>query len=161
LPPGGSRSFAAERWPGVSRTLGARIRAELTRGPAEGALPVITGSDRDAGAIAAAVANAERAGVASRVAFSVRPLSAAELSSGTRGWVVTNPPYGVRVGEADRVRDLWAQLGHVLRARARGWRVALLSPDPALERQLGVPLRVVAQTSNGGIPVRLVVGDVA
>jgi 23S rRNA G2445 N2-methylase RlmL len=42
--------------------------------------------------------------------------------------VVTNPPYGVRVGDAARVRDLWAQLGHVLRARAVGWRVALLSP---------------------------------
>jgi putative N6-adenine-specific DNA methylase len=74
---------------------------------------------------------------------------------------VTNPPYGVRVGDAARVRDLWARLGDVLRQRARGWRVALLSPDPALERQVGLPFTVVAQTSNGGIPVRLLVGDVA
>jgi putative N6-adenine-specific DNA methylase len=74
--------------------------------------------------------------------------------------VVTNPPYGVRVGEADHVRDLWAQLGHVLRERARGWSVAILSPDPALERQLRIPTRVVATTSNGGIPVRMIVGEV-
>jgi putative N6-adenine-specific DNA methylase len=74
--------------------------------------------------------------------------------------VVTNPPYGVRVGDAERVRDLWAQLGHVLRQRAPGWRFALLSPNAALERQLGLPTRVVAQTSNGGIPVRLVIGEV-
>ena len=161
LPPGRDRTFAAERWPGVSRTLGARIRAELSRLPSEGASASIAGSDRDAGAVEAAVANAERAGVSSIVTFSVRPLSAAEFPTGARGWVVTNPPYGVRVGDADRVRDLWAQLGHLLRARARGWRVALLSPDAALERQLGLGLRVVAQTSNGGIPVRLVVGDVA
>ena len=160
LPPGAFRTFAAERWPGVSRALGGRVRAELTRPPTDVAPPVIAGSDRDAGAISAATANAERAGVAHSVAFSVRPLSAAELPSGVRGWVVSNPPYGVRVGETDRVRDLWAQLGHVLRARARGWRVALVSPDAALERQLGLPLRVVAQTGNGGIPVRLVVGDV-
>jgi putative N6-adenine-specific DNA methylase len=160
-PAGGSRTFAAERWPGVARTLGERVRAELSRPASTGASLAITGSDRDAGAIAAAEANAERAGVAGDLSFAVRPLSAAEFVTNTRGWVVTNPPYGVRVGEADRVRDLWAQLGHVLRARASGWRVALLSPDPALERQLGLPLRVVAQTSNGGIPVRLVVGDVA
>ncbi|HET9013848.1 MAG TPA: hypothetical protein VFN38_18615 [Gemmatimonadaceae bacterium] len=158
--PGGQRGFAAERWPGVSRTLGERVRAELAARAHTSALPPIAGSDRDAGAIAAAVANAERAGVPGDVTFAVRPLSAMELPAGGPGWVVTNPPYGVRVGDADRVRDLWAQLGHVLRERAAGWRVALLSPEPALERQLRMPLRVVAQTTNGGIPVRIVVGEV-
>lgn len=73
---------------------------------------------------------------------------------------MTNPPYGVRVGDADGVRDLWAVLGRVLRERAPGWRVALLSPDPALERQLGLRLTVAAQTTNGGIPVRLMAGRV-
>ena len=160
LPPGAHRTFSAERWPGVSRTLGARVRAELAERARPGSPVGIVGSDRDAGAIDAARANAERAGVEADIAFSVRSLSAAEFPAESRGWVVTNPPYGVRVGDADRVRDLWAQLGHVLRERARGWRVALLSPDPALERQLRIPLSVVAQTTNGGIPVRLVVGEV-
>ena len=66
----------------------------------------------------------------------------------------------MRVGESERVRDLWAQLGNVLRERAPGWRLALLSPDPALERQLRIPLRAAAATSNGGIPVRIMVGEV-
>ncbi|MFL5606240.1 MAG: class I SAM-dependent RNA methyltransferase, partial [Gemmatimonadaceae bacterium] len=160
IAPGVLRTFAAERWPGVSRTLGARVRGELAERARPGAAGVIAGFDRDAGAISAAVANAERAGVSADVTLAVRSLSAAAFPTGSRGWVVTNPPYGVRVGEADQVRDLWAQLGHVLRARARGWRVALLSPDPALERQLRIPLRVAAATSNGGIPVRIVVGEV-
>lgn len=160
LPPGGARTFAAERWPGVSRTLGDRIRRELAGAARAGTPTTIVGADRDAGAIGAALANAERAGVARDIAFATQSISAAVFPAGAAGWVVTNPPYGVRVGDTDRVRDLWAQLGHVLRARARGWRVALMSPDPALERQLGLGLRVVAQTTNGGIPVRLVVGDV-
>ena len=163
IPPGGSRSFAAERWPGVSRTVGERVRSELSEAGARARSPRppdIVGSDRDAGAVAAARANAERAGVATGITFVVRSVSDVAFPAGGRGWVVTNPPYGVRVGDASRVRDLWAQLGHVLRARAVGWRVALLSPEPALERQLQIPLRVVAQTSNGGIPVRLVVGEV-
>jgi putative N6-adenine-specific DNA methylase len=163
IPPGRNRPFAAERWPGVSRTVGERVRAELAEAAARvrSAEPsIIAGSDRDEGAVAAARANAERAGVAAEISFAVRSLSDAAFPAGERGWVVTNPPYGVRVGEASRVRDLWAQLGNVLRARAAGWRVALLSPEPALERQLRIPLRVVAQTSNGGIPVRLVVGEV-
>lgn len=159
--PGAARAFSAERWPGVARTLGARIRSELAERERTGSTPSILGSDRDAGAIAAAVANADRAGVSGDVGLAVRSLSAAEFPGGGHGWVVTNPPYGVRVGDTERVRDLWAQLGHVLRAKAKGWRIAVLSPDPALERQLGISVRAVAQTTNGGIPVRLVVGDVA
>ncbi|HET9012907.1 MAG TPA: hypothetical protein VFN38_13870 [Gemmatimonadaceae bacterium] len=161
LPPGGRRHFAAERWPGVSRELGDRVRRELNERARADAPARIAGSDRDAGAIDASRGNAERAGVPGDVELSVRSLSAIEFPAAPRGWVVSNPPYGVRVGDADRVRDLWAQLGNVLRERAGGWRVALLSPDPALERQLRIPLTVVAQTTNGGIPVRLVVGEVA
>jgi hypothetical protein len=58
------------------------------------------------------------------------------------------------------VRDLWAQLGNVLRRQAPGWRVTLLSPGPMLERQLQIPMHVIARTTNGGIPVRIVSGVV-
>ena len=169
IPPGAHRTFAAERWPGVSEALGREVRAELaarTR-PLPGvgvgsdrAIGAIMGSDRDAGAIEAARGNAARAGVADDISFAVHALSAAPIPAHERGWIVTNPPYGVRVGESGRVRDLWAQLGKVLRVRAPGWEVALLSPDQALERQLGFPLRLAARTTNGGIPVRIMVGQV-
>ena len=66
----------------------------------------------------------------------------------------------MRVGDTAHVRDLWAQLGNVLRRRVPGWRVTLLSPDAALERQLKIPVQVVARTTNGGIPVRIVNGVV-
>jgi len=160
IPPGAKRRFAVERWPGVPPTLGAWVRAELAGRGAVERLPTIAGSDRDDGAIRAAESNAERAGVRDNLTLAVEALSASVFPESDRGWVVANPPYGVRVGEADRVRNLWARLGQVLRDRAVGWRVALLSPDAALERQLGIGVRVVAQTSNGGIPIRLVVGEV-
>lgn len=160
IPPGLNRTFAVERWPGVSRVLGAAVRVELSASSIGRAPGAIIGSDRDAGAIAAASANAQRAGVAGDVELAIHSLSAMRIPGDATGWVVTNPPYGVRVGESDRVRDLWAQLGNVLRARAPGWRVAIVSPDPSLERQLAIPMRVVTQTSNGGIPVRLVCGEV-
>lgn len=160
IPPGARRRFAVERWPGVPPTLGAWVRNELAGRRAVERLPTIAGSDRDEGAIRAATSNAERAGVLDDITLAVQTLSAASFPDSERGWVVTNPPYGVRVGEADRVRNLWARFGQVLRERAAGWRVALLSPDVALERQLGLPVRAVAQASNGGIPVRLIVGEV-
>jgi putative N6-adenine-specific DNA methylase len=159
IAPGARRRFAMERWPTVPAGLGDDVRAELVGRERPGRGTVIVGSDRDAGAIAAAVSNAERAGVAGDVELAVRSISAAQFT-GSLGWVVANPPYGVRVGDAAQVRDLWAQLGNVLRERARGWRVAVLSPDAALERQLRIPLSVAGATSNGGIPVRLMVGEV-
>ena len=160
IAPGAHRTFAMERWPGMSITLGERVRAELATRMLATSAAMIVGSDRDAGAIAAATSNADRAGVTADLTLAVRSVSAAVFPEAGKGWIVTNPPYGVRVGESDRVRDIWAQFGTVLRERAPGWRVALLSPDPALERQLKIPLRVAATTSNGGIPVRLMVGDV-
>ena len=160
IPAGAHRAFAVERWPGVSAELARAVRAEL-EATALGAAPgAIVGSDRDAGAIESARGNAARAGVASDVALGVHAISAMPLPEADRGWIVTNPPYGMRVGDSARVRDLWAQLGNVLRRRAPGWRVTRLSPDAALERQLQIPMQLLARTTNGGSPVRIVVGTV-
>ena len=161
IAPGAKRRFAVERWPGVPPTLGAWVRSELAGRGAVATLPHSIGTDRDEGAIRAAEDNAERAGIRRISTLAVSALSAVEFPPAERGWVVTNPPYGVRVGEVDRVRNLWARLGQVLRERAPGWRVTLLSPDAALERQLGIRVRMVAQTTNGGIPVRVVTGEIS
>jgi putative N6-adenine-specific DNA methylase len=64
------------------------------------------------------------------------------------------------VGDRDRLRNLYAQLGNVLRAKCPGWRFALLSADPALERQLRFRLESILRTSNGGIDVRVVAGEI-
>ena len=158
--PGAQRSFAMERWPTFPAGLGERLRERLAEGELRIADAIIAASDRDAGAITAAMANADRAGVIADIQLAIHSLSAADFPIADRGWVVTNPPYGVRVGESDRVRDLWAQLGNVLRERASGWKLTLLSPDVALERQLRIPLHAATALSNGGIPVRLMVGEV-
>ncbi|HEU4722055.1 MAG TPA: hypothetical protein VFS59_11890 [Gemmatimonadaceae bacterium] len=160
MPPGARREFAIERWPGVPAELVRGVRSELGALVRASAAGAIVGSDRDAGAIESAQGNAQRAGVAADVELAVHAISAMRLPEGDRGWIVSNPPFGVRVGEGSRVRDLWAQLGNVLRRRAPGWRVTLLSPDPALERQLQIPVHVVTRTTNGGIPVRIVSGVV-
>jgi putative N6-adenine-specific DNA methylase len=76
------------------------------------------------------------------------------------GWLVTNPPYGKRVGEEAALRDLWARLGQWARVRCPGWQAAVLAPDAALGRQLGLPLRPALRTANGGLPVQVLAGTV-
>ena len=153
------RAYACAAWPEFDASAWAAVLARA-RGEIRPSSPVpILGSDRDEGAIQAAAANAARAGVEGDLELSVRAVSAMEPPPGP-GWIVINPPYGVRVGERDPLRNLYAALGSTMRTKAPGWTLALLSPDPALERQVGVPLREALRTSNGGIPVRLAVGRV-
>ena len=159
MAPGLNRQFACVDWPDFPRAALARAVAEA-RGQELARSPVpIQGSDRDAGAIDAARANAERAGVSQDVVFSVRALSAIEPPAGP-GLVAANPPYGVRVGERHEIRNLYAQLGHVLKRQCAGWRLALFSPDAKLTAQLGFAMQTVLATSNGGIPVHVEVGAV-
>src|SRR5215831_12722540 len=159
IAPGRNRSFAFLEWPSVDRALwlelvSAARDAERSRAPVS-----IAGSDRDAGAIRAARANAERAGVAGDIELAVQPISALSAAPAP-GLIASNPPYGVRIGDADRLRNLYAQLGNVARRQRPGWQLALLSADPTLERHVGLQFEARFATRNGGIPVRLVVATV-
>lgn len=153
------RAFAFERWPGHDDDLWRRVVEEARSGILPRAGVPLLASDRDQGALAATESNAGRAGVLDDLTLSVRPLSALEPPLGT-GWLITNPPYGARVGDPRALRDLYAALGNLARRRLPGWTLALLSADRQLEARIGIPLRDELRTRNGGIPVRLVVGRV-
>jgi putative N6-adenine-specific DNA methylase len=150
--PGAQRAFAFQRWPSFQPGTWASVHADVRR--AETAvvvtLPVILAADRDAGAARAAAENAARAGVDAVVEVRRAPIAEtlASLPS-PPGWLVTNPPYGARVGGPD-LRDLYATLG-----RATDWQLALLAVDRALVRHTGRSLTERLHTTNGGIPVTL------
>ena len=159
IAPGLHRGFAFERWPGHDAARWAAIREEALARVLPAADVPIVGTDRDPGAVAAALANAERAGVSGDVELRRAPLSALRPPDGSAaaaGWLVSNPPYGIRVGERMRLRDLYAQLGHVARARLPGWRVAYISAHPEFDRQTGLHPESLLLTNVGGIHVRFV-----
>ena len=155
MAPGLYRTFAAERWPSArAKTwidVRARERSRLASGVSSGSPAVIAMQK----AIVAAVANAERARVAGDVTFTKAAISAARAPA-PAGLFLTNPPYGVRVGDTAALRDLYAQFGNVARKHFAGWQWAMLSADKSLERQTGLALRERWKSSNGGIKVRLV-----
>jgi putative N6-adenine-specific DNA methylase len=160
LAPGRHRRFAFMHWPdfdaaGWQALLDAADAQALPAAPAP-----IHAADRDAGAVRATTENAERAGVAADLHVARRPVSAFEPPPGGPGWLVTNPPYGKRVGEGDTLGALYARLGDVLRERAPGWTAALLSADAGLERLVGLRWREFLRTTNGGIPVHVVAATV-
>jgi putative N6-adenine-specific DNA methylase len=159
LAPGRQRRFAFMDWPGFDA---AAWRAALAAAD-ERALPAapapIVGSDRDAGAVRATRENAERAGVVGDLTVEHHPLSALAPPLGP-GWLVTNPPYGKRIGDPGPLRELWTRLGEVARTRCPGWTVAILSPDRRLDALTRLRLEERLSTRNGGIPVWVMAGTV-
>jgi putative N6-adenine-specific DNA methylase len=157
IAPGLARTFACEDWPQADPALAARVRAEARARVRPAAAAPIVAADRDAGAIAATLANAERAGVAADLTVRHGPLSDTDLRAlGSCGWLVTNPPYGIRTGDPASLGALWGRLGAVLRAGGPGWTLAAVIPDPALARELRLPLEPLLDTTTGGRPIRLV-----
>lgn len=163
IAPGRTRRFAFMYWPDYDPALWESLTKIGARGgrPAESLLPPILASDRDAGAVEAAQANAARAGVADAIQFSCRAVSAVQPPPGP-GWVVTNPPYGTRLGGSQDLRNLYAQFGHVMRAKCSGWRVAMLSGGAQLARSVGLDFDDAQSVRlvNGGLKVRLMMGIV-
>ena len=75
--------------------------------------------------------------------------------------MLTNPPYGVRVGNLQNIREVYQELGRFARTQLTGWNVAILVPNPALESQIGLTFNEALRVRNGGIPVRLIATKVA
>ena len=161
IAPGLERQFQFMNWPNFDRALWSETVAKAKESTLSVPLD-IRGADRDAGAVHAALRNAQRAGVAGDIRFSTEPVSASFASledvADRGGWIITNPPYGIRVGESAHLRDLYATLGSAVKAKA-GWRIGVLAADDSLAGQLRVALRARFETRNGGIPVRYLVSE--
>ena len=132
--PGLDRHFAAMDW----RTLDARLweveKAAARAREFHGEYSIL-GSDIDPKAIAIAKANAERAGVADVVRFETA--DARSFSRQTeRGILVTNPPYGERLGEKTEAEALYRAFGEAWRG-LENWQLYLLSSHTDFERCFG------------------------
>jgi len=156
LAPGRLRSFAFQTASGFEPGTWASVQgaARAAERPA-GAGPPIVARDRDAGAVAATRANAERAGVADDLVVEHAAVSSL-VAPASAGLVVSNLPFGRRVGGGD-LRNLYARLGTVLQDRFAGWRGAFLVADRVLTGQLGLHVEPVLAFDLGGIPAQLVV----
>ena len=153
IAPGRLRRFAFMDWPGFDPTQWQALLTLADQAVLDGA-PVLQASDRDAGAIESARANAARAGVLDAIEFTQQAVSAIQPPR-QPGWVVTNPPYGVRVRSAHDLRNLYDQLGNILRLQCPGWHVAILGSDPILIGHTRFQFEKRFPFINGGIQVQL------
>ncbi|MFR9709665.1 THUMP domain-containing class I SAM-dependent RNA methyltransferase [Paenibacillus sp. MB22_1] len=131
IAPGLRRTFNAERWPVVPPELWQQARDEAIDAVRDDVPLNIAGSDIDPAAIEIAKAAAKSAGLANEIRFACMP--AAKIQpQGDYGVMITNPPYGERIGEEKEVRKLIAQLGRVM-AGLPTWSFFALTPTKQFE----------------------------
>jgi putative N6-adenine-specific DNA methylase len=135
IAPGIGRSFAAEGWPMIERAQWSAAREEAKQ-LEQPALPIkIIGTDIDARSVALARRHAIAAGVADDVHIQQQPV--AELRSSKKyGCVITNPPYGERIGDQREVEQLYREMGRVLVA-LETWSLYVLTAHTGFERLFG------------------------
>ncbi|MDC8802513.1 bifunctional 23S rRNA (guanine(2069)-N(7))-methyltransferase RlmK/23S rRNA (guanine(2445)-N(2))-methyltransferase RlmL [Halomonas pacifica] len=154
--------FGLEAWAGHDRELWRELRREAEARASLGRKRCkarLFGSDQSPQAIAAAKANAMRAGIPALIHFqgaSVAELKRPEsLSPEARGLVITNPPYGERIGELPELVTLYRQLGERLREAFPGWNLALFTGNPDLGHRLGMRAHKHYAFRNGPLEARL------
>lgn len=136
MAPGLRRSFQAESWehivPGTCWQNAREDGESLIDRRAE---TDIQGFDIDGAVIRGARENARAAGVEKLIHFQQRP--AAELSHpGKYGFLVTNPPYGERLEDKERLPELYRTLGERF-AALDTWSLYVITGYEEAERFLG------------------------
>ena len=151
--PGRSRRFAFQHYRDFDAALWQRIvdaaRAE-EKPPAR--LP-IHGADHDRWVLDKARANLAAAGYADII--DLQQTDALEVGPPEAGgMIVTNPPYGERIGDVDDLADWYPRLGDWLKQNFAGWEAWLISGDPLLPKLIGLKASRRIVLFNGQIETR-------
>jgi putative N6-adenine-specific DNA methylase len=152
--PGRDRDFGFAKLARFNPTAWDRLRSEAAREErALAPLPVF-GSDLLGRSVEQARMNLRDAGLEGAVTF--KQANLLELSApGAHGMLVTNPPYGVRLGEKERLAAFYPQLGDVLKRKFAGWTAFIFSGDPELARAIRLHPSRKTVLFNGALECRL------
>lgn len=132
IAPGLRRSFNSENWPVIGEELWQEAREEAFDAVRDDIPLQITGSDIDGEAIEIAMAAAKSAGLGKEITFKRLP-AASITPEGDYGCLITNPPYGERIGEEKEIRKLISQLGRVA-AGLPTWSFFAITPTKQFEQ---------------------------
>ncbi|MGS1128735.1 bifunctional 23S rRNA (guanine(2069)-N(7))-methyltransferase RlmK/23S rRNA (guanine(2445)-N(2))-methyltransferase RlmL [Rhodanobacter sp. UC4437_H4] len=122
--------------------------------------PCFFGSDADPRMVQTAKRNAQAAGVAGFFTLDKQDMARAAPPPGVGyGLVITNPPYGERLGDRAEMPKLYRALGDTLRQRFTGWRAAVLAGDLELGRAMQLHADKRYALYNGALETVLLTFD--
>jgi putative N6-adenine-specific DNA methylase len=134
IAPGLNRSFVCEQWPTMDKSIWEEIRS-YAKSKINNEEFRILASDSDGRVLATARANALKAGVDKYISFQKQP--AEEFNSRKKyGCIISNPPYGERIGEKKQVEELYKYLGGLYNA-LEDWSFFIITSNQDFQKLFG------------------------
>lgn len=112
------------------------------------------GYDIDKKIIDIAKRNAKKAGVLDFIEFKTTSVSVALPPEGEKCLVITNPPYGSRIGDEDNLKDVYRDLGYTLKHRFNGCEAWVLAGNKDLLQEMKLKSTRKFFVYNGNIECR-------
>ena len=119
----------------------------------------IRGYDGNSRVLEVTVANIENAGLDEHIRIAHKPLDQFGKATADSGLLITNPPYGARMGEEEQLVPLYQKLGTVLQKNFIEWRAAVYTGNLDLARELDLSPSKQYSLFNGSIACKLLVFD--
>lgn len=149
IAPGLNREFDSEKWPVIPGSFWRASREEARDMIARDIKLHVHGFDMDDRVLSLARYHARQAGLEGVVTFQAKPVS--ELRSRHKyGYIICNPPYGVRLGDRPEVDRLYREMGPVFN-ELDTWSYYILTAHPGFERLFGRSADKKRKLYNGRI----------
>lgn len=116
--------------------------------------PKIVGYDEDFRSVRVALTNVEKAGFQGRIHVEKRELAQVERIA-EKGILVTNPPYGERLGEVEALKPLYRLIGDTMKQKLKGWEGYVFTGSPELSKNVGLKATQRIVLFNGPMECRL------
>jgi putative N6-adenine-specific DNA methylase len=127
IAPGLKREFASEKWPAIPGYAWHSAKRDAHEAAIKGLPLKIYGYDIDPEAITASKANARAAGVGRDITFEQKDIKDLWIDS-QYGIVISNPPYGVKLGELQELNQMYISIHKTFRKKT-GWSLYILTAD--------------------------------
>ena len=154
IAPGIGRGFGFEQLAWFDAQVWQRVREEALAARKPVTHQPIFGRDLFGRSLDDARANLAAAGLLEAVDLRQGNVLEAPAPAGS-GIIVTNPPYGVRIGEQAELEAFYPQLGDWLKRKCAGWTAYILSADMALPKRIRLTASRRIPLYNGGLECRL------
>ena len=127
------KKFEQDKWALIYNDALQRKQAGLEQ------VPVICGSDNSEQLVGIARTNIKAAGLSSKIKVSLQDATDhLRPCSDEPGLIVTNPPYGKRIGQVQVLRTLYHRFGAQLKSNFNGWTAVIITSEQELARSIGL-----------------------
>lgn len=151
IAPGLDREFDAEKWPKVKKEYWDEAKKEAFSKIDHDVKLNILGADTDKRSILRARDNAANLGLEDDITFFMKDMRDIDIQD-DYGVIISNPPYGERIGEMEEVHQLYEDFGNKYR-ELDTWSIYIITSDEDFEKVYGKKADRKRKLYNGRIKV--------